>query len=102
MSPVKIRATWGANSAALAFSSSSVAAPPHSLREYGNTVSVQHREAGNPAMRKRGDGSFLISNNSSSSGGRKRMTGQSRYHPRVMMRTLAQARGEQRAPLPKG
>src|SRR5215475_83776 len=43
-----------------------------------------------PAMRKRGAGSFLISNNSSSLRGRKRMTGQSLYYPRVMMRTLAQ------------
>src|SRR5687767_14804499 len=43
-----------------------------------------------PAMRERGAGSFLISNNSSSLRGRKRMTGQSLYYPRVMMRTLAQ------------
>jgi NAD(P)-dependent dehydrogenase (short-subunit alcohol dehydrogenase family) len=43
-----------------------------------------------PAMRKRGAGSFLISNNASSLRGRKRMTGQSLYYPRVMMRTLAQ------------
>ena len=32
-----------------------------------------------PAMRERGEGSFLISNNSSSLRGRKRMTGQSLY-----------------------
>jgi NAD(P)-dependent dehydrogenase (short-subunit alcohol dehydrogenase family) len=43
-----------------------------------------------PAMRRRGAGSFLISNNSSSLRGRKRLTGQSLYYPRVMMRTLAQ------------
>ena len=40
-------------------------------------------------MRKRGTGSFLISNNASSLRGRKRMTGQSLYYPRVLMRTLA-------------
>jgi len=43
-----------------------------------------------PAMRTRGAGSFLISNNASSLRGRKRLTGQSLYYPRVMMRTLAQ------------
>ncbi len=43
-----------------------------------------------PAMRKRGEGSFFFSNNASSLRGRKRMTGQSLYYPRVMMRTLAQ------------
>src|SRR5215831_5676558 len=43
-----------------------------------------------PAMRRRGAGSFLISNNSASLRGRKRLTGQSLYYPRVMMRTLAQ------------
>lgn len=48
-----------------------------------------------PAMRKRGEGSFLISNNSSSLRGRKRMTGQSLYYPRVMMRTLAQVLTEE-------
>lgn len=48
-----------------------------------------------PAMRQRGSGSFLISNNSSSLRGRKRMTGQSLYYPRVMMRTLAQALTEE-------
>ena len=48
-----------------------------------------------PAMRKRGTGSFLISNNSSSLRGRKRMTGQSLYYPRVMMRTLAQVLTEE-------
>ena len=48
-----------------------------------------------PSMRKRGEGSFLISNNSSSLRGRKRMTGQSLYYPRVMMRTLAQVLTEE-------
>jgi NAD(P)-dependent dehydrogenase (short-subunit alcohol dehydrogenase family) len=48
-----------------------------------------------PAMRQRGSGSFLISNNSSSLRGRKRLTGQSLYYPRVMMRTLAQVLTEE-------
>lgn len=48
-----------------------------------------------PAMRKRGEGSFLITNNSSSLRGRKRMTGQSLYYPRTMMRTLAQVLTEE-------
>jgi NAD(P)-dependent dehydrogenase (short-subunit alcohol dehydrogenase family) len=48
-----------------------------------------------PAMRRRGAGSFLISNNSSSLRGRKRLTGQSLYYPRVMMRTLAQVLTEE-------
>jgi len=48
-----------------------------------------------PAMRKRGSGSFFFSNNSSSLRGRKRMTGQSLYYPRVMMRTLAQVLTEE-------
>ena len=48
-----------------------------------------------PAMRVRGSGSFLISNNASSLRGRKRMTGQSLYYPRVMMRTLAQVLTEE-------
>src|SRR3954454_21988225 len=48
-----------------------------------------------PAMRMRGEGSFLISNNSSSLRGRKRMTGQSLYYPRTMMRTLAQVLTEE-------
>jgi NAD(P)-dependent dehydrogenase (short-subunit alcohol dehydrogenase family) len=48
-----------------------------------------------PAMRKRGVGSFLISNNAASLRGRKRMTGQSLYYPRVMMRTLAQVLTEE-------
>ena len=48
-----------------------------------------------PAMRKRGEGSFLISNNQFSLRGRKRLTGQSLYYPRVMMRTLAQVLTEE-------
>ncbi len=48
-----------------------------------------------PAMRQRGEGSILISNNSSSLRGRKRYTGQSLYYPRVLMRTLAQALTEE-------
>ena len=48
-----------------------------------------------PAMRKRGEGSFFFSNNSSSLRGRKRMTGQSLYYPRVMMRALAQVLTEE-------
>jgi len=48
-----------------------------------------------PAMRQRGEGSFFFSNNASSLRGRKRMTGQSLYYPRVMMRTLAQVLTEE-------
>jgi NAD(P)-dependent dehydrogenase (short-subunit alcohol dehydrogenase family) len=48
-----------------------------------------------PAMRMRGAGSFLISNNAASLRGRKRMTGQSLYYPRVMMRTLSQVLTEE-------
>lgn len=48
-----------------------------------------------PAMRRRGAGSFFFSNNSSSLRGRKRLTGQSLYYPRVMMRTLAQVLTEE-------
>jgi len=48
-----------------------------------------------PAMRERGEGSFLISNNQFSLRGRKRYTGQSLYYPRVMMRTLAQVLTEE-------
>ena len=46
-------------------------------------------------MRKRGEGTFLLTNNASSLRGRKRMTGQSLYYPRVMMRTLAQVLTEE-------
>ena len=48
-----------------------------------------------PAMRKKGEGSFLISNNNFSLRGRKRNTGESLYYPRVMMRTLAQVLTEE-------
>jgi NAD(P)-dependent dehydrogenase (short-subunit alcohol dehydrogenase family) len=48
-----------------------------------------------PAMRKKRAGSFLFSNNSKSLRGRKRMTGESLYYPRVMMRTLAQVLTEE-------
>jgi NAD(P)-dependent dehydrogenase (short-subunit alcohol dehydrogenase family) len=48
-----------------------------------------------PSMRQKGHGTFLISNNANSLRGRKRMTGQSLYYPRVMMRTLAQALTEE-------
>jgi NAD(P)-dependent dehydrogenase (short-subunit alcohol dehydrogenase family) len=48
-----------------------------------------------PAMRKKGAGSFFFSNNSKSLRGRKRMTGESLYYPRVMMRTLAQVLTEE-------
>ena len=48
-----------------------------------------------PSMRQKRQGSFLISNNSSSLRGRKRITGQSLYYPRVMMRTLAQVLTEE-------
>jgi len=48
-----------------------------------------------PAMRKRGQGSFFFSNNPWSLRGRKRLTGQSLYYPRVLMRTLAQVLTEE-------
>jgi NAD(P)-dependent dehydrogenase (short-subunit alcohol dehydrogenase family) len=48
-----------------------------------------------PAMRERGSGSFLITNNAASLRGRKRYTGQSLYYPRVLMRTLAQVLTEE-------
>src|SRR5580693_750641 len=48
-----------------------------------------------PTMRKRGEGSFLFSNNSKSLRGKKRYTGESLYYPRVMMRTLAQVLTEE-------
>lgn len=48
-----------------------------------------------PAMRERGEGSILFSNNAAGMRGRKRYTGQSLYYPRVMMRTLAQALTEE-------
>ncbi|MHC1563015.1 SDR family NAD(P)-dependent oxidoreductase [Actinomycetospora sp. C-140] len=48
-----------------------------------------------PAMRQRGRGSILFSNNQYSLRGRKRSTGQSLYYPRTMMRALAQALTEE-------
>ena len=48
-----------------------------------------------PAMRDKGAGSFLISNNAKSLRGSKRMTGESLYYPRVMMRALAQVLTEE-------
>jgi NAD(P)-dependent dehydrogenase (short-subunit alcohol dehydrogenase family) len=48
-----------------------------------------------PAMREKGTGSFFFSNNSKSLRGHKRMTGESLYYPRVMMRTLAQVLTEE-------
>jgi NAD(P)-dependent dehydrogenase (short-subunit alcohol dehydrogenase family) len=48
-----------------------------------------------PAMRLKGRGSFLFSNNSQSLRGRKRYTGGSLYYPRVMMRALSQALTEE-------
>ncbi len=48
-----------------------------------------------PAMRRKGAGSFFFSNNSKSLRGRKRMTGESLYYPRVMMRALAQVLTEE-------
>lgn len=48
-----------------------------------------------PAMRRKGAGSFFFSNNAYSLRGRKRLTGESLYYPRVMMRTLAQVLTEE-------
>ena len=48
-----------------------------------------------PSMRKRGQGTILISNNAFSLRGKKRYTGQSLYYPRVLMRTLSQALTEE-------
>jgi NAD(P)-dependent dehydrogenase (short-subunit alcohol dehydrogenase family) len=48
-----------------------------------------------PAMRTRGSGTFLITNNPAALRGRKRLTGQSLYYPRVMMRALAQVLTEE-------
>ena len=48
-----------------------------------------------PAMRARGAGTILFSNNAASLRGRKRYTGQSLYYPRVLMRTLAQVLTEE-------
>jgi NAD(P)-dependent dehydrogenase (short-subunit alcohol dehydrogenase family) len=48
-----------------------------------------------PGMRQKAAGSFFFSNNSKSLRGRKRLTGESLYYPRVMMRTLAQVLTEE-------
>jgi NAD(P)-dependent dehydrogenase (short-subunit alcohol dehydrogenase family) len=48
-----------------------------------------------PAMRQRGAGSFFFSNNAKSLRGRKRLTGESLYYPRVLMRALAQVLTEE-------
>ena len=48
-----------------------------------------------PAMRAKGAGSIFFSNNPNSLRGRKRLTGQSLYYPRVMMRALAQVLTEE-------
>ena len=48
-----------------------------------------------PAMRKRGGGAVLFSNNQYSLRGRKRRTGESLYYPRTMMRALSQALTEE-------
>ena len=48
-----------------------------------------------PAMRERGEGTILISNNNFSLRGRKRYTGQSLYYPRVLMRGFSQALTEE-------
>ena len=48
-----------------------------------------------PAMRERGEGSILFSNNNFSLRGRKRYTGQSLYYPRVLMRGFAQSLTEE-------
>jgi NAD(P)-dependent dehydrogenase (short-subunit alcohol dehydrogenase family) len=47
------------------------------------------------AMRERGRGTLLFSNNQYSLRGRKRHTGESLYYPRTMMRALAQALTEE-------
>jgi len=48
-----------------------------------------------PAMRQKGTGSFFFSNNSKSLRGKKRLTGESLYYPRVMMRALSQVLTEE-------
>jgi len=48
-----------------------------------------------PAMRARGSGTFLITNNPAALRGRKRLTGQSLYYPRVMSRAIAQVLTEE-------
>jgi NAD(P)-dependent dehydrogenase (short-subunit alcohol dehydrogenase family) len=48
-----------------------------------------------PAMRTAGRGALFFSNNAYSLRGRKRMTGESLYYPRTMMRAFAQALTEE-------
>ena len=48
-----------------------------------------------PTMRAKGAGAIFFSNNPNSLRGRKRLTGQSFYYPRVMMRALAQVLTEE-------
>jgi NAD(P)-dependent dehydrogenase (short-subunit alcohol dehydrogenase family) len=48
-----------------------------------------------PTMRAKGAGAIFFSNNPNSLRGRKRLTGQSLYYPRVMMRALAQVLTEE-------
>jgi NAD(P)-dependent dehydrogenase (short-subunit alcohol dehydrogenase family) len=48
-----------------------------------------------PAMRERGAGTLLFTNNPAALRGRKRLTGQSLYYPRVMTRALAQVLTEE-------
>jgi NAD(P)-dependent dehydrogenase (short-subunit alcohol dehydrogenase family) len=50
------------------------------------------------SMRERGHGSIFFSNNSKSLRGHQRMTGESLYYPRVMMRALAQVLTEEYSP----
>jgi hypothetical protein len=65
-----------------------VAAGKHVLCE--KPFAMNARQGREMYERARGAGTFLISNNAASLRGRKRLTGQSLYYPRVMMRTLAQ------------
>jgi NAD(P)-dependent dehydrogenase (short-subunit alcohol dehydrogenase family) len=51
-----------------------------------------------PTMRRRGSGSYFLTNNQQSVRGRKRRTGQSLYYPRALMRTLAEVLTEEYSP----
>jgi NAD(P)-dependent dehydrogenase (short-subunit alcohol dehydrogenase family) len=48
-----------------------------------------------PAMRRRGAGTILFTNNPQALRGRRRRTGQSLYYPRVMLRALSQMLSEE-------
>jgi len=48
-----------------------------------------------PAMRRRGSGSYFLTNNQNSLHGTRRKTGESLYYPRAMMTTLAQVLSEE-------